>query len=131
MPVEIRQQDGLTLTIMPCPSGRAGCVLVRLAGTALHAEITSEKNSGADNQQSLGEFFTSVAQLNDETPHGWLADSEDLAFSAFLDPVFPGFVFLHVYLGSTSDDDCEWQINGSLLVTPAQVEVFAKELSAI
>ncbi|PJY97015.1 hypothetical protein COO64_08660 [Pseudomonas donghuensis] len=131
MSAEIRQQDGLTLTIMPCPSGRTGCILVRLAGTALHAEITSERISAADNRHPLDEFFASVAQLEEGASQDWLSESEDLAFSICLDPVFPGFAFLRVYLGSTSDDDCDWQIKGSLLVTPTQVEIFAKDLSAI
>lgn len=57
MPAEISQKDGLTLTILSCPSGRPGCVLVRLTGTALHAEIASEKNSAGDVLQPLKEFF--------------------------------------------------------------------------
>ncbi|UNM22900.1 hypothetical protein K0P33_21870 [Pseudomonas sp. ArH3a] len=131
MSAEIRQQDGLRLTIMPCPSGRTGCIVVRLAGTALHAEITSERICASDNRHPLDEFFASVVLLEEGDSQDWLSESQDLAFSICLDPAFAGFVFLRVYLGSTSDDDCDWQINGSLLVTPTQVETFAKELSAI
>lgn len=131
MPAEIKQEDGLTLTIIPCPSGRAGCIVVRLAGTDLHAEITSEWISAADNQHLLDEFFASVAQLEEGASKDWLSESEDFAISACLDPAFPGFVFLRVYLGSTSDDGCDWRINASLLVLPSQVERFAKDLSTI
>ncbi|WP_236190757.1 DUF6228 family protein [Pseudomonas pharyngis] len=129
MQAELKQQDGLTLTIMPCPSGRADCIRVRLTGTDLHAEITSESISSSDNRHRLDAFFTSIAPSEDDS-QDWRSETEDLAFSASLDPSFPGFVFLRVYLGSTSDDDCDWQINGSLLVTPAQIEMFAKDLSA-
>lgn len=59
------------------------------------------------------------------------SESEDFALSTCLYPHFPGLVFLRIYLGSTSDDDCDWQINGSLLILPSQVERFAKDLSAI
>ena len=131
MPAEIRQQDGLTLTIMRCPSGRTDCIVVRLAGTDLHAEITSEWISAADNQHQLDGFFASVAQLEENASKDWLSESEDFAISAGLDPAFPGFVFLRVYLGSTSNDGCDWQINASLLVLPSQVERFAKDLSVI
>ncbi|WP_339471120.1 DUF6228 family protein [Pseudomonas sp. EL_65y_Pfl1_R83] len=131
MPAEIEQEDGLTLTIIPCPSGRTGCIVVRLAGTDLHAEITSEWISSADNQHLLDGFFASVSQLEEGVSKDWLSESEDFAISACLDPAFPGSVFLRVYLGSTSDDGCDWQINASLLVLPSQVERFAKELSAL
>lgn len=130
MPAEIRQQDGLTLTILQC-SDRAGCIVVRLSGTELRAEITSEWSSAADKASRLDEFFASVAQLEEAASKDWLSECEDFALSACLDPDFPGLVSLRVYLGSTSDDDCEWQINASLLVTPSQVEHFAKDLSAI
>ena len=124
------QQDGLKLTITPC-SSRIGCIVVRLAGTDLHAEITTEWFSSADHQPRLDGFLASVGQLEDGVSKEWLSESEDFALSACLDPHFPGLVFLRVYLGSTSDDDCDWQINGSLLVLPSQVERFAKDLSAI
>lgn len=129
MQAELKQQDGLTLTVMPCPSGRADCIRVRLTGTDLHAEITSESISSSDNRHRLDAFLSSIAPSEDDS-QDWRSETEDLAFSASLDPSFPGFVFLRVYLGSTSDDDCDWQINGSLLVTPAQIEMFAKDLSA-
>ncbi|WP_054064245.1 DUF6228 family protein [Pseudomonas asplenii] len=131
MPAEVSQKDGLTLTIMPCPNGQSGCVLVRLTGATLHAEITSEKISATDNPKALDEFFASVAQLEEGVTQDWLSESQDFAISAFLDPLFPGFVFLRVYLGSTSNDDCDWQINGSLLLTPTQISVFATELMSI
>ncbi|WP_242487085.1 DUF6228 family protein [Pseudomonas sp. TH32] len=131
MPAEIKQEDGLTLTIIPCPSGRTGCIVVRLSGTDLHAEITSEWISAADNQHLLDGFFTTIAQLEEGDSKDWLSESEDFAISACLDPAFPGFVFLRIYLGSTSDDGCDWQINASLLVLPSQVELFAKDLSAL
>jgi hypothetical protein len=130
MPAEIMQQDGLKLTITPC-SSRIGCIVVRLAGTDLHAEITTEWTSSADHLPRLDGFFASVGQLEEGVSKEWLSESEDFALSACLDPHFPGLVFLRVYLGSTSDDDCDWQINGSLLVLPSQVERFAKDLSAI
>lgn len=129
MQAELRQQDGLTLTVMRCPSGRADCIRVRLTGTDLHAEIASESISSSDNRRRLDEFFASLAPV-EKASQDWRSETEDLAFSACLDPFFPGFVFLRVYLGSTSDDDCDWQINGSLLVTSAQIETFAKDLSA-
>lgn len=131
MPAEIKQRDGLTLTIFPCPSGRVGCIVVRLAGTDLHAGITSERTSAVDNLRLLDDFFASLAQLEEGTPKDWLSESQDFAVSARLDPAFPGLVFLRVYLGSSSDDDCNWQINASLLVLSSQVERFAKDLSAI
>ena len=91
----------------------------------------SDALASSGNRHPLDEFFASVAQLEEGASQDWLSESEDLAFSICLDPVFPGFAFLRVYLGSTSDDDCDWQIKGSLLVTPTQVEIFAKDLSAI
>ncbi|WP_350024072.1 hypothetical protein [Pseudomonas protegens] len=131
MPAEISQKDGLKLTILPCPSGRPGCVLIRLTGTALQAEILSEKDSAGDVQQPLDEFFMLVAQLEEGITQDWLSESQDLAFSASRDPLFPGLVFLRIYLGSTSDDDCDWQINGSLLLAPTQVALFAEKLKQI
>ncbi|WP_265533894.1 hypothetical protein [Pseudomonas saponiphila] len=131
MPAEISQKDGLTLTILSCPSGRPGCVLIRLTGTALHAEIVSEKDSVGDVQQPLDEFFMLAAQLEEGITQDWLSESQDLAFSASRDPLFPGLVFLRIYLGSTSDDDCDWQINGSLLLAPTQVALFAEKLKQI
>jgi hypothetical protein len=130
MPAEIMQQGGLKLTIMPC-SSRIGCIVVRLAGTDLQAEITTERTSSADHQPRLDGFVASVGQLEEGVSKEWLSESEDFALSASLDPHFPGLVFLRVYLGSTSNDDCDWQINGSLLVLPSEVERFAKDLSAI
>ncbi|MBS7562713.1 MULTISPECIES: hypothetical protein [Pseudomonas] len=131
MPAEVSQKNGLTLTILSCPSGRPRCVLVRLTGTALHAEIASEKTSAGDVQQPMDEFFRSLAQLEEGTAQDWLSEGQDLAFSASRDPLFPGLVFLRIYLGSTSDDDCDWQINGSLLLTPTQVALFAEKLKQI
>ncbi|BAQ81251.1 hypothetical protein [Pseudomonas sp. St29] len=131
MPAEISQKDGLTLTILPCPSGRPGCILVRLTGTALQAEIASEKNSAGDVPQPLEEFFMLAAQLEEGVTQDWLSEGQDLAFSASKDPFFPEGVFLRIYLGSTSDDDCDWQINGSLLLTPPQIALFAEKLKQI
>ena len=131
MPAQISQKNGLTLTFLSCPSGRPGCVLVRLTGAALHAEIASEKFSAGDAQQPLDEFFRSAARLEEDVTQDWLSEGQDLAFSAGRDPLFPGFVFLRLYLGSTSDDDCDWQINGSLLLTPTQIELFAEKLKQI
>ncbi|MFJ7141467.1 hypothetical protein [Pseudomonas protegens] len=83
----------MTLTILSCPSGRPGCVLVRLTGTALHADIASEKNSAGDVLQPLEEFFMLAAQLEEGVTQDWLAEGQDLAFSASRDPLFPGVVF--------------------------------------
>ncbi|PCR94475.1 hypothetical protein C1X59_17120 [Pseudomonas sp. FW215-R2] len=130
MPAELSQHDGLTMTILPCPRGRSGCIQVRLTGTAMQAEITSEKFS-ADIQQPLDAFFASVAQIKVGVDQDWLSESQDFSLSATLDPFFPGFIYLRVYLGSTSDDACDWQMNGSFLVTPEQVSQFAKALLSI
>lgn len=75
MPAEIKQEDGLTMTIVPCPSGRTGCIVFRLAGTDLHAEITSEWIPATDNQHLLDGVFASVAQLEEGASKDWLSES--------------------------------------------------------
>ena len=67
--------------LIPCASGRTGCIVVRLSGTDLHAEITSEWISATDNQHLLDGFFASVAQLEKGASKDWLSESEDFAIS--------------------------------------------------
>jgi hypothetical protein len=96
----------------------------------MQAEITSAKFS-TNTQQPLDEFFASVARLKAGVDQDWLSECQDFSVSATLDPFFPGFIYLRVYLGSTSDDACDWQMNGSFLVTPDQVSQFANALLSV
>ena len=129
MQADIQQENGLRLSILRCPSGREGCIVARLTGTNLNAEITTDQYPADSRQEALSEFFTLVAELTEGNTRDWLAQCQDLAINASADALFPGQILLRLYLGSTSDDDCDWQINSSLLATPEQVRRFAQKLA--
>lgn len=131
MQAEIRQKNGLLLSILRCPSGRAGCIVVRLMGTTLNAEMTAEKYPAYSKDKELCEFFGLAAQLIEGNTCDWLSECQDFAVFVSTDALFPGQISLRIYLGSTSDDDCDWQINGSLIVEREQLSRFAEELALI
>lgn len=125
---ELKQADGLSLSVQPCAAGRAGCITVCLSGAQLCASAYVTSFASSPDDRACWQYFRDVARLRGERSHDWISECQDLSFSAQADPAFPGHILLSVYLGSTSDDDCDWQVKGTLLLSPQQIADFAELL---
>jgi hypothetical protein len=128
---ELKQMNGLSLIIQPCAAGRAGCMRVCLSGTALQAAAYVASIASSPDSRTCWQYFKAVARIEGEQTYHWLSECQDLNFSASTDSAFPDQILLSVHLGSTRDDDCDWQINGTLLLSYQQVDDFAEALKGL
>lgn len=125
MEATLSQKDGLKLNIESCPQSGNDILIVRLIGTNFHAEVTVGNQPSAEESGQLATFLATAASIKlGESPE-WLSFCQDLSFSASMEPGFDGLILLKVYIGSNSDDECDWQINASLLVEPEKLYSFA------
>ncbi|WP_271103456.1 hypothetical protein [Pseudomonas tohonis] len=101
---------------------------VCLSGTELQAAAYVASIASSPDNRACWQYFKAVARIDGEQTHHWLSECQDLNFSASIDPAFPDQILLSVHLGSSSDDDCDWQINGTLLLSSQQIDDFAEAL---
>ncbi|MES2791651.1 MAG: hypothetical protein V4719_18675 [Planctomycetota bacterium] len=131
MKATIVQENGVSLSIEPIPGSENQIVAVRLVGTKLSSEITEALEPAFEGMGSLSSFLKKAALRQTALPAERRSLCEDLAFTVSNEPHFEGFLLLRVYIGSNSDDESNWQVNASLLVTPEKLLSFASSVSGM
>lgn len=125
MEATVAQEDGLVLRITSCQKPGNKIISVRLEGTKFYAEITADNEPHAEESGQLAHFLANAASVNQGQSFDWLSFCQDLCFKVSSEPEFENYIFLRVYMGSNSNDDCDWQVNASLLLRPEQLYHFA------
>ncbi len=122
----IVQENGLTLSI----SNDNRLLNVQLSGALLLAAITADATPAAENNVSLACFLTNAAHQITEHKAEWRSFCQELSITVSTEPAFSGFVLLRVNMGSTSDDECDWQLSATLKLKPQQLIDFAAVLAS-
>lgn len=128
MEAVVAQEDGLRLTISPCPRAGNDIISVQLTGTRFLAEVTIGNEPAAEESGPLATFLAESASLQTGQSFEWLSLCQDLAFTVSAESEFGSLLLLRVYMGSNSNDECDWQVNASLLLRPEQLRSFAGEV---
>lgn len=122
----IAQENGLTLHI----SNDDGLLHVKLSGTLLQAAMTADATSAAENGIPLASFLTETAYRLTEQTAEWRSFCQELSVTVSTEPEFTGFVLLRINMGSTSDDECDWQLSATLKLPTEQLIGFAACLAS-
>jgi hypothetical protein len=124
MKAEVTQHNGLKLSIDSANTS-GEIIVVLLTGTNFLAQVTVGNEPSHSELGSLADFLRESAFLQTGSCSEWRSACEDLAFTVSAEPEFLGSILLRVYMGSNSDDDCDWQVDVSLLLSPEQLRSFA------
>ena len=125
MEVTVTQEGGLTLSIAPCPRQGNGVIIAQLTGTKFLAEVAVGNEPSSEEAGPLAAFLEKAASFKAGQAANWLSLCQDLGFTVTVEPEFSGRILLRVYMGSNSNDECDWQVNASLLLRPEQLRRFA------
>lgn len=125
MEAKVRQEGGLVLSITSCQKPGNEIISVRLEGTKFHAEITTGNEPSAEESGPLANFLANAASVKAGQSLEWLSSCQDLRFTVSSEPEFEDYIFLRIYIGSNSNDECDWQVNATLLLRPDQLYHFA------
>jgi len=125
MEATVAQEDGLVLSITSCQKPGNEIISVRLEGTKFHAEITAGNEPSAEESGQLAHFLANAASVKTGQSLEWLSSCQDLRFTVSSEPEFENYIFLRIYIGSNSNDECDWQVNAALLLKPEQLYHFA------
>ena len=117
MKATITQENGVSLSIEPIPGSENQLVAVRIVGTKLSSEITETLEPAFEGMGSLSSFLKKAALRQTALPAEWRSLCEDLTFTVSNNLHFEGLL-LRVYIASNSDDESDWQVTATLLVTP-------------
>ncbi|WP_025131394.1 hypothetical protein [Pseudomonas sp. PH1b] len=123
----ISQKDGLALSVSSKASEADRILSVRLQGTQFDAAIVVG-NEPVEGCAPLPDFLRLAADLSSGTPLQWRSMCLELGFQASVSTFAAAPLMLRVFMGSTSDDECDWQVNASLLLCPVQLREFADAL---
>ena len=119
------REDGLVLSITSCQEPGNEIIRVRLEGTKFHAEITAGNEPSAEESGQLAHFFANAASVKTGQSLSWLSSCQDLLFTVSSESEFENYIFLRVYIGSNTNDECDWRVNADLLLRPEQLYHFA------
>lgn len=125
MSAVIAQKRGLELSVTAEPGTLSGLIRVRLQGTGFQAEI-AVVNEPLEGCEPLAVFLQQAADLQPDATSEWRTACRDLSFQLSAGDFEDGLLLLKVTLWSTSDDECDWHVTGSLLLTPSQLRAFAR-----
>lgn len=126
MAASITQKNGLTLMI----HHDNGLLHVQLSGSLLQAVITADSTPATEYDIALPDFLAKAAHQPIANISEWRSLCQELAITVSTEPEFSGFVLLRVNMGSTSDDECDWQLSATLKVKPQQLIDFAAVLAS-
>ena len=125
MEATVAQEDGLVLSITSCQEPGNEVISVRLEGTKFYAEISTDNEPSAVESGQLAHFLANAASIEKSQSLEWLSFCQDLRFKVSSEPEFENYIFLRIYMGSNSNDECDWQVNAALLLRPEQLYQFA------
>lgn len=129
MSAAVAQDDGLELSIAAEDGSAYPLLDVGLRGSGFQARIriVHEPMEGC---VGLAEFFLQAAQALPEEPLQWRSACLDLALQVTAGADWQPLRILKVSLWSTADDASDWQVNASLLLSPDQLQAFARQVLA-
>jgi hypothetical protein len=128
MKATINQANGASLCIESIAGSEGHTIIARLIGTGVSAEITVGHEPAFEGMEKLSSFFSKASHAQSNGPAEWLSFCQDLAFTVSTEPEFNNALFLRIYMGSNSEDESDWQVNASLIVTKEQLLSFASSI---
>src|SRR5947208_14414168 len=111
--IRISQQDGLILTFSPVP-GKPDVVIASLTGSEFSAQVSIGDDPAFPGAGRMLDFFVAAAAVGPGETEYWQSLCQDLHMKAELGA--DGSIWLHVGMGSNSDDECDWIVNATLRV---------------
>lgn len=122
----IAQENGLTLNI----SNDNKRLYIQLSGALLQAAITADVTPAVENDLPLADFLATAVHQITEHKAEWRSFCQELSITVSTEPAFSGFILLRINMGSTSDDECDWQLSATLKLKPQQLIDFAAVLAS-
>lgn len=111
--VIISQEGGLTLVLFEA-SDTPGVLVARLEGSQFSAEVRVDGHPTFPVLGRLDHFLLRVGDCSVGEELQWTAIGDDFNLCALLQE--EDDILLRIYMGSTSDDDCNWLVNATILL---------------